>query len=235
MTATERIIAATTPTLMDTRITPEVLGAAFARLIVELAPDGILVADDQGRILIANRHVEDLFGYAHGALIGVPVDTLLPARLQPAHGSHRARYAAAPAVRPMGTTLDELSGCRSDGSEFPVEIGLSPCTTEYGTATIAVIRDLTRQRADERLAHATSVTDEDERIAADLHDAVINHLFSCGLTLASVLSRKQLDDRLTEQLYDVIDELDAAIHDIHDIVFGRLTRDGRATRPTTPA
>ena len=124
----------------------DTLGIGFAWVIVELAPDGILVSDDGGRIMMVNRQVEDLFGYDHDTLIGTNVESLLPARLRRAHETHRANYEAAPALRPMGVGL-ELLGCRSDGSEFPIEVSLSPAATEHGIATVVVIRDVTEQRA----------------------------------------------------------------------------------------
>lgn len=201
--------------------TAKALGIGFAWVIVELAPDGILVSDDEGRILMANRHIEELFGYHRETLIGRQVESLLPARLRDAHKEHRATYAAAPALRPMGVGL-ELFGCHADGSEFPIEVSLSPAATDQGIATVVLIRDVTEQRALEGVARAASTLDHDERIAADLHDRVIGHLFGCGLTLASVLGRNKLEDRIAQQLHDVIDELDSAVRQIRNTVFARL-------------
>jgi len=211
-------------------VTPEALDVGFAWLIVELAPDGILVSDASGRILMVNHHIEEQFGYGRDALVGGWVESLLPARMRRVHETHRSGYAAAPALRPMGTGR-ELFGCRADGSEFPVEVSLSPVVTNHGIATVVVVRDLTRQRAREGAARATSTIDEDERIAADLHDAVIGRLFGCGLSLASVLGRNQLDDGITIQLHEIIDDIDRAIREIRNTVFARL---GHTTRPDSP-
>lgn len=197
------------------------LGEGFARVIVELAPDGIIVSDDDGRILMANRQVEDLFGYGRDALVGAQVETLLPPRLRHAHVTHRSDYVTAPATRPMGAGL-ELFGCHADGSEFPIEISLSPVANGHGRATIVVIRDVTDQRALERAVRETCALDENERIGADLNDRVIGHIFGSALTLASVVGRNDLDDKIAERLHEVIDELDEAVREIRSTVFARL-------------
>ena len=199
----------------------DMLGIEFAWVIVELAPDGILVGDEDGRIMMANRHIETLFGYSNDALVGMQVEQLLPPRLRHTHETHRARYVSAPALRPMGAGL-ELFGCHADGSEFPIEVSLSPAATDRGIATVVVIRDVTEQRNLERAARTASTLENHERIAADLHDRVIGHLFGCGLTLASIIGRSQLDDHIVEQLHAVVDQLDAAVKQIRDTVFARL-------------
>ena len=87
---------------------------------------------------------------------------------------------------------------------------------------MVIVRDVTEQRTLESAARTASARDNDDRIGADLDDRVINHLFGCGLTLASVLGRNQLDDRIVAQLYGVIDELDRAVKQIRDTAFARL-------------
>jgi PAS domain S-box-containing protein len=218
MTATDTLVGATF-TAPEIFSTADPLGIEFALVIIDFAPDGILVSDDNGRILMANRQIETLFGYDQDALVGSPVENLLPARLRTMHDAHRASFATAPALRPMGVGL-ELVGCRADGSEFPIEVSLSPAVTGQGIATIAIIRDVTRQRALEHAARTAATLDHDERIAADLHDRVIGHLFGCGLTLASILGGHQSGDRITQRLHEVINELDNAVYEIRDTVLG---------------
>ena len=115
-----------------------------------------------------------------------------------------------------------MFGCHADGSEFPIEVSLSPAATDQGIATVVIIRDVTEQRALERAANVASARDHDDRIGADLNDRVINHLFGCGLTVASILGRNHLDDHIAAQLHRLIDDLDTAVKHIRDTVFARL-------------
>jgi len=111
----------------------------------------MVVVDGAGRIVFANRQAQAMFGYALDALLGQPVEILLPAALRPSHEGHRAAYHAAPRTRAMGTDM-ELAARRQDGSEFPVEISLSPLATDSGTLVIAAVRDVTdRKRTEARL------------------------------------------------------------------------------------
>jgi PAS domain S-box-containing protein len=116
--------------------------------ILDSMPDAIVVANATGRIVLANRQAEALFGYVEGALRGVELEALMPARLRAAHRAHRNSYAAQPSVRPMGEGL-ALHGLRSDGVEFPVEISLSPVSMEEGTLVISAIRDISERKQSE--------------------------------------------------------------------------------------
>ena len=98
---------------------------ALFRALFETAPDASIVVDRTGRIVLANTQADHLFGYVEEGLRGQMVEVLLPQALRAGHGAHRARFMANPRVRPMGAGF-ELIGMRSDGSEFPVEISLSP-------------------------------------------------------------------------------------------------------------
>jgi PAS domain S-box-containing protein len=112
--------------------------------LVDAAPDGIVMADENGRILFANRQAEDLFGYERRELLGRSVDDLLPEQLRQVHGAHRTRYRAEPRLRSMGAGL-MLFGRRADGAEFPVEISLSPLRSDDGLRVVAVVRDVTER------------------------------------------------------------------------------------------
>jgi PAS domain S-box-containing protein len=119
--------------------------------ILDATPDASVIVDGEGRIARVNAATERLFGYGRKEMLGQPVELLLPERFHRGHVQHRAGYLAAPHPRPMGTDLD-LYARRKDGSEFPVEISLSPLETAEGTLTISAIRDVTeRKRGEEAL------------------------------------------------------------------------------------
>ncbi|MGC2279275.1 MAG: sigma 54-interacting transcriptional regulator [Candidatus Acidiferrales bacterium] len=121
------------------------------RVLFEYSPDAILVIDPEGIIVEVNAQVEKFFGYNRTELAGQPVEILIPERFRGAHPRHRADYGAEPRARPMGIGL-ELCGRRKDGSEFPVDIMLSPVARPEGKNTISVIRDLSeRRRAEDEL------------------------------------------------------------------------------------
>jgi PAS domain S-box-containing protein len=117
--------------------------------LLDAAPDGIVVCDGDGIVVLINSEAERMFGYAHDELPGQSIELLIPEHVRPRHHHHFASYRAAPKLRPMGTSLD-LHGRRKDGTEFPLEISLSPLTTEEGQLIIAGIRDVTDRRELER-------------------------------------------------------------------------------------
>jgi len=119
------------------------------RALLDAAPDGIVVCDAGGVLVLVNSEAERMFGYDHGELLGKSIDLLIPEHVRPRHHHHVAAYTAEPRLRPMGSNLD-LRGCRRDGVEFPVEISLSPFTTQRGLLVIAGIRDVSDRRQLER-------------------------------------------------------------------------------------
>jgi PAS domain S-box-containing protein len=131
---------------MDSATQPE----ETFRLIVEAAPNAIVVIDENGRVVIVNSQTEKLFGYSRDQLIGQPIELLVPERFRSAHPGQRRSFFVDARARPMGAGRD-LYGLRSDGTEFPVEIGLNPIRTERGMLVLSAIVDITeRQRAERR-------------------------------------------------------------------------------------
>lgn len=123
---------------------PQITERLF-RSVLETAPDGILLVDGAGRITLANQQVETLFGYKRADLLGQPVELLIPERFRPGHLQRHDAYRNAPTIRLMGNGL-ALCGRRQDGSEFPVEISLSPVVTEGDLLTTVVIRDVSERQ-----------------------------------------------------------------------------------------
>ena len=119
------------------------------RDLLESMPDGIILANSTGYIILANSQAEDLFGYAPGELRGKLVEQLLPSRFRSGHASHRGGYFGQPRPRAMGAGL-ELYGLRKDGVEFPVEISLSPLQTDEGTLVMSAVRDISERKKAEQ-------------------------------------------------------------------------------------
>lgn len=121
------------------------------RGLVESAPDAIVIVDSDGKIVIVNSQTEKTFGYAREALLGQPVEILIPHRYHDSHRNFRGGFVGDPHTRPMGSGWD-LFGLRQDGSEFPVEITLSPLQTDEGVLISASIRNISdRKHLEEQL------------------------------------------------------------------------------------
>ncbi len=124
------------------------------RALLESAPDAMVIVDAFGNITLVNAQTEKLFSYGREELLGQPVEKLIPARFHANHLDHREQYAKTPRLRMMGSGM-ELFGRRKDGTEFPVEISLSPFKSKDGILVFSAIRDITLQKqAQKELAEA---------------------------------------------------------------------------------
>jgi len=139
--------------------------SGLARSALEAAPDAMIIIDGSGAIRFANRQVSSLFGYAHDEVVGKPVELLMPERFHAHHIEHRDQYLGNVRIRPMGAGL-QLFGRRKDGTEFPVEISLSPIEHEQGTLISAAIRDVSdRKRVEAELIRAREGADHAREVA----------------------------------------------------------------------
>ena len=132
--------------------------------LFQFSPDGTIVADHTGRIVLVNTRAEEMFGYTTEELIGQPVEILVPAHMRRKHSSDVKGYCDDPHVRRMETT-GRFAARRKDGSEFPVEISLAPVQTERGLMVFSSIRDVTEHR---RLMHQIAGNLEIQRATADI-------------------------------------------------------------------
>ncbi len=140
--------------------------------LLDSTPDATLMVNPAGRIVLANGQAERLFGYSHGELRGRSVDALLPSRFSKAHVGHRAHYFAHPRTRAMGAGL-ELYGLRKDGTEFPVEISLSPLATDEGTVVMSAVRDISERKKAEQKFRGLLESAPDAMVIVDRKGVIV--------------------------------------------------------------
>jgi anti-anti-sigma factor len=202
------------------------LTGAVLRQLIDALADGIVLVDEDGRIVLANRQAAEAFGYRPDELAGQPVESLVPARLRDSHRLNRAAYARKPVSRPMADRA-RLVGLRRDGTTVPVTITLSPIPTASGHFVLAVVKDATHEQAQDDLTGLVAAAAA-ERVqhAGELLDRVVGSLFHVGLSLDEAAS--QPTELARERISKALQRLDDTIHEIRDHVF-RSWRPGGGT------
>lgn len=202
------------------RALSEATGAqAKFRDLLELAPDGILLVDREGKIGLVNGQAEAMFGYRREELLGEPVEKLIPERYQGRHHRHREGYLAEPRTRPMGSGLD-LFACRKEGTEFPVEISLSPTSTDDAGFVITIIRDVTerKQAEQERAQLLASEQRKGEQLklaVREAHHRIKNNLQAISdlLYLAMAAGGQASPEEILKESVERIQSI-ALVHDL---------------------
>ena len=207
---------------------PASLDETVLRRLIDALDDGIVLADEDGRIVLANRRAAVMFGHSQGELAGQLVESLMPAGLRDVHRLDRAAYARKPVARPMAGRA-RLVGLRTDGTTLPVTITLSPVPTATGHFVLAVVRDATREHGQDDLTDVVhGALAEQAHHAGELLDRVVGSLFHVGLSIDKAAG--QPAELAREGVSEALQRLDDTIQEIRDHVF-RFRRPGSGGGP----
>jgi PAS domain S-box-containing protein len=173
---------------------------------VESSPNGMLMVDQSGTILLVNRQIEQQFGYERAELIGQPVEMLVPQRMRPHHAGDRGKFFAHSESRAMGKGRD-LYGVRKDGQEFPLEIGLNPIQTSDGMRVLASVVDISeRKRVQEQLQKAERLAELGTLASGMAHE--IGTPMNVILGRAEYLLQRTADEGMKRGLSTIVTQIE---------------------------
>lgn len=196
---------------------PARVDEVILRQLIDALDEGVALTDDAGRMVLANRRLAAMFGYAPGELTGQFVEALVPAGLREAHRKDRAAYALEPVQRPMADRARLVGVCK-DGATVPVTITLSPVPTANGHLVLAVVKDATQARRWDDLASLVmAAAAEQAQHSQELFERVVGSLFRTGLSMQAAASLPTEVAR--ERISEALERLDETIHEIRDHVF----------------
>ena len=197
------------------------LSSELVRSVLDSAPDAMIIIDGSGTILFANRQVSALFGFDAAEVVGAPVEILMPQRFRHRHTGHRESYGRSVRTRPMGMGL-ELYGVRKDGSEFPVEISLSPIQEGQEPLVAAAIRDVTERKQAQHALEEARGEAERANLAKSRFLATASHDLRQPLQTLGLLNgalRRMVHDPDSQE---VLQEQDRAIDGMSRLLNGLL-------------
>ncbi len=210
-------------------ITERKMADELAKLVLEAAPNAIIMVDSTARMVLVNRQAELTFGYSRGEMLGNPIEMLIPARLSQGHPALRQSFFTQPSRRGMGTGR-ELFGLRKDGSEMPVEVGLNPIETAEGRFVLASVIDITeRLRAEKEVTEQRAELMHLSRVSSlgQLSGSLAHEL---NQPLAIILSNAEAAQQMLEAESPDIPELKEILKDIisEDLRAGEVIKSLRA-------